>query len=565
MSPRLPLLVVFLFALVPAAHAQRGYAPLRESAEPPMADDPNAAAILQQAGNREPRTLAPGFRNLDVPAPAVVLRIQAPIMLALNQDVEVRIVVENVSRVAARNVTVIYPLAPDVVATKPATPVAVPQGRDLTWKFDNLAAGAQQVIVLTVKPPPNAADFESKARVVVEQEQSAKTKFSKSELKVSKTGPRQAQRFDILVFGVTVLNPSGLDLTDVTVSDKLPAGLTHRPDDDKDRAYTQGVAKLTSLVTDNGQTRTWKIDRLPAGQSRRFEYYVAASTAPAGTIEHQAYAVATGGAADTAIDKVELIEPKLEIKVEAPTRKSATLTAPTRITLTNRGPRALQNIVVTDQMDKCKLDQVGAGGQTLPNGVQWIVTSLQPNQTQVFDLVISKPEGGPVRQKVTAVYRGLTVPEEAVTEFEAVAKLTWDFRGNPATVEVNGEVVYEITLRNAGAARAENVRPTIRLPEELVVVKAEPENKVEGGNINFEPTTLPPNERATFRVRAKAVKASLGARVTAELSGDPFPTGAVTRQEMTAIGSNSAAPTPPPPMPAPATSQPVPVPPPPKP
>ena len=120
-----------------------GHAPLRESAEPPLADDPNKDSLLQAAA-REPRTLSPGVRNFDVPAPAVVLRVQAPTILALNQDIEVRLLLENVSRVAARNVTVVYPLPPGAVPAKAATPAAIIQGTDLVWKFDNLAAGQQQ-------------------------------------------------------------------------------------------------------------------------------------------------------------------------------------------------------------------------------------------------------------------------------------------------------------------------------------------------------------------------------------------------------------------------------------
>src|SRR5207249_1545022 len=156
-----------------------------------------------------------------------------------------------------------------------------------------------------------------------------------------------------------------------------------------------------------------------------------------------------GGVQDTATDKVELIEPKLEVRAEAPAQKSATLPASVRVTLTNRGPRALQNIVVTDQMDPCKVEDL-SGGQPLKNGVQWIVPSLAPNQSRTLEVVVHKPDGGPVRHRVTAVYRGLTVAAEATTEFEAVAALSWDFKGTPATVEVNGEVVYEITLRNSG-------------------------------------------------------------------------------------------------------------------
>ncbi len=417
--------------------------------------------------------------------------------------------------------------------------------------------------MLTVKPPPGATDLETKARVVVEQEQAVRTKLAQAALKVTKTGPKQALRFDILVLGVTVTNTSEIELRDVTVQDRLPPGLVHRPDDDKDRLYAQGPARLVGQVGDNGQTRTWKIDRLGPHESRTIEYYVVAATAPAGPVEHTAFAQAAGGAQDTAKDRVELVEPGLDVKVEAPPRKAATMPAAVRITLTNRGPRNLQNIVVTDAMDPCQRESVG-GGQELKDGVQWIVPSLPPNQSKTLEVVLSKPDGGRVGHKVTAVYRGLPVQAEAATEFEAVAALRFDFRGTPATVEVNGEVTYEITLRNSGSAPATNIRPVIVLPEELAVVKAEPEHKVEGGKVTFEPlATFPPNNRAIFRVKAKAVKASLWARVTAEVGGDPFPTGPLVRQEMTAIGASPSAP--PAPAPPAAVPLPVPVPPPPRP
>jgi uncharacterized repeat protein (TIGR01451 family) len=557
MSRLLPVLTVLALVIVNSQAAAQ-YA-MRESAEPPLADNPKAEEIVRLAATQQMRPYVAPVRTLEVPAPAVTLRVTAPATLAMNQDVDVRLVVENVSRVAARNVMVVYTLPPGAtpVKTVPPTPPEQPYPGCATWKIENLVAGGHQEFLLTVKPPRGVAEFDSKARVIVDQEQSTRTRFAKSELKLTKTGPKQALRFDILVFGITVTNPSDLEVRDVTVTDKLPAGLVHRPDEDKDRPFTQGPARLTGGVTDEGQTRTWKIDRLAAKESRRIEYYVAATAAVAGMVEHRVFAQAAGGAQDTAIDKVELIEPKLELKAEAPPRKSATVPAAARITLTNTGPRLLQNIVVTDLLDPCKLESVGGGGQQLPDRVQWIVPTLGINQTKVFDLTVSKSDGGIVRHKVTAVYRGLTQPAEAQTEFEAVAVLAYDFRGTPTTVEVNGEVVYEITVRNSGAAAATNIRPSIELPAELTLVKAEPENKAEGGRVTFEPIpTLPPNARATFRVTAKAIKPSVGAHVQAELGGDPFPTGPIKRQEITAIGANPAAP----PAPVPAGNVPLPVP-----
>ncbi len=557
MFRHLPLLTLLAMAFTTTAAFAQRYA--YQSVEPPLADDPRASEIIRLAATQQSRPYVPPVRSYDLPAPAVSLRVMAPTTLALNQDVEVRLVVENVSHVAARNVMVVYTLPKDATPVKsvpalltdPAYPGCV------TWKIENLAAGGRQEIVLTVKPAPGSPELESKARVIVNEEQSARTKFAKSELKLTKMGPKQALRFDILVFGVTVTNPSDVELRDVTVTDKLPAGLVHRPDEDKDRPYTQGPARMTSGVTDDGQTRTWKIDRIAAKESRRIEYYVAATAAAAGVVEHRVFAEAAGGAQDTATDKVELFEPKLELKVEAPPRKLANVPAAVRITLTNTGSRALQNIVVTDLLDPCKLESVSGGGQQLPDRVQWIVPTLRPNQPQVFDLSVSKADGGIVRQKITAVYRGLSQPAEAQTEFDAVAALAYDFRGSPTTIEVNGEVIYEITVRNTGSAAATNIRPTIELPPELAFVKAEPENKVEGGKVTFAPIAkLSPNDRATFRVTAKALKPSVGAVVKAELGGDPFPTGPIKRQEMTAIGGSPAAPA----VPAPAGNVPRPVP-----
>jgi uncharacterized repeat protein (TIGR01451 family) len=558
MSRRLPLLAVFALAILGSrSPAQQGYAYRTQSAEPPLADDPDAAKKIQLAmAQRNPPPSVMPVRTLDTPSPTVVLRVQAPAALPTGQDVEVRLVIENLSRVPAKNVSVVYALQNAGFVKSLPVPADQPGG-SVVWKFETLAAGGRQEIVLTVKPPPGVAEFESKARVIVDQEQTAKTKFAQAAIKITKTGPSKALQYDILVFGVTVTNPSDIELHDVTVQDKLPAGLVHRPNEDQER-LTQGAAKITSAITDQDQTRTWRIDRLGPRETRHLEYHVFAATAPPGPIKHQVFAQAGAGAQDTATDSVELVEPKLELKAEAPPRKAANVPATVRISVTNTGPRLLQNILVTDLLDPCKVENVGGGGQTLQNRVQWIVPSLGPNRTQVLELTVSKADGGAVRHKVSAVYRGHTPPPaEAATEFEAVAALAYDFRGSPTTVEVGGEVAYEITVQNNGSAAATNIRPVIQLPAEMTLVKAEPENKADGGKVVFEPIpTLPPKGHATFRVTAKAMKPSVGARAIAELGGDPFPTGPVTRQEMTAIGANPTAPANPPP----AGNTPLPVP-----
>jgi uncharacterized repeat protein (TIGR01451 family) len=552
----LTVLAVLAVAAVPlSSPAQNGYG-MRESVEPPLADNPKADEIIQLAkAQQQGRPYVPPVRTVDVPAPAVVLRMQAPTALVVSQNVEIRMTVENVSRALAKNVVVYCTLPAGAGQAKAAVPApTTAAGLELAWKFDKLDPAERKEIVLTVAAQAGSADLVTKGRVVIEQEQSTKTTFAQGKLVVVKTVPPKAQRFDIMVFGLDVSNTGTVDLSNVTVSDRVPAGLVHRPDGD-----------AGSIISPDGATRTWKIDRLAAGQIRRLQYQVAAATAPVGKYDLSTTATADGNITVTDAKSVVLIDLKLELKAEAPPRISATVPATVKFTLTNGGQRALQNIVVTDLLDPCKLDNVGGGGQDLSDHgtghgtgrVQWIVPTLGSKQSKVFDLVVSKSDGGVVRQKITAVYRGMPVSAEAQTEFDAVAALAYDFRGTPTTVEVGSEVVYEINVRNSGAAAATNIRPSIELPPELTLVKAEPENKVAGGKVTFEPIPkLAPNDRATFRVTAKAVKPSVGAHVQAELGGDPFPTGAIKRQEVTAIGASPAAP----PAPVPAGNVPLPVP-----
>ncbi len=544
-----------LLAAVPAALGQHYY----QSPEPPLADE--SGAPIQQAGAREPGLLAANVRLSESPAPVVSVHVRAPAALPVDQNVELRIVVENSSRVPARNVVVSY-------AGKGANYVkSVPQqtaasADTFSWQFPALAAGERKEIVLTVKPPPGATELESKARVTFEHEHSARTRFAKPELKLTKIGPESALCQDILIFILEVTNPGPVELTDVKLTDTLPDGLKHRPDEEKDRPFSQGPLKLINLVTPDGRTRTWTIPRLGPGQTRRVEYYVAAEARPAGLVEHTGQAEAAGGVKAAAQGKVTLAELALELNAEAPPRRAAAVPARVLITLTNRSPRPLRNILVTDQMlDDCKLEAVSAGGQQFSNKVQWIVPAIAPNETRQLDLVVRRPEGGQVRHKVSAVYRGLTREKTTATEFDAAAALSWDFRGEPATVEVNGVVTYTLTVRNTGAAPATNVRPVVTLPPSLDVDKAEPAHRVQGKQITFEPVTLPANARATFLVRAKAVQPHLQATVQAELYADLFPSGAVRRDAVTAIGGSDPA-APPPPTPTAPARVPTPVPPP---
>jgi uncharacterized repeat protein (TIGR01451 family) len=325
----------------------------------------------------------------------------------------------------------------------------------------------------------------------------------------------------------------------VQVTDVLPPGLEHRFDADKPAKAGQP----TAVMNEPGR-RTWNVGRVAAGQTQRFDYHVHARQI--GLIEHTAVATAAGKTVESKAQpvKVKVTELQLEMKVTAPPREVASRAAKLQVTLRNLSLRPLDNIAVTDVvLDSCKLEAISGSGQLFDRQVQWIVPTLRPNETLTLELMVRNANGGPVRHQVKAVYRGLTKTAEAATEFDATATLKWDLRGSTPTTEVNGEVTYTLAVRNVGSGPATNVRPTLTLPPELVYLKAQPlMHKADGSRIAFEPVTLPAGAEAVYQISARAIRATVAARVEAELAADVYTSGPVRKQEVTAIGGSAPRP-----------------------
>jgi len=531
---RLPFVIAVLLALAGRSAAQYRFPP--ETVEPPRAD---AATPIQPVAGIEPRALPTAVRALDTPAPVVQLRILAPTVAPAAQQMDLKLVVENFSRVAAKEVVVVYLPPAGTSVAKAEPPPAGQQANGVTWRLDSLAAAGRKEIAVTLKLPAEAAELEHNARVYHAHDQTVRTRLSKPGLVVRKTGPEVAQQHDILVFGVEVTNTGGVDLTDVQVTDELPPGLEHRLDAEKQATFGQPTP-----VVNEPARRTWNVGRIAAGQTQRFDYHVHARQV--GSFEHAAVATAAG---QTVVSKappvkVKISELQLEMKVTAPPREAASRPAKLQITLRNLSLRQLDNIAVTDVvLDSCKLEAISGGGQLFDKQVQWIVPTLRPNETLTLELLVRNANGGPVRHQVRSVYRGLTKTGEAATDFDATAVLKWDLRGSTPTTEVNGEVTYTLVVRNVGSGPATKVRPTLTLPPELTYLKAQPlMHKADGQRVTFDPVTVAAGAEVTYQVSARAIRATAAARLDAELTADVLTEGPVRRQEVTAIGGSGPRP-----------------------
>src|SRR5262245_60877044 len=103
--PRTPFSFVMAAVLLLAAPSPGQYRLPPETVEPPLADE---STPIQPVAGGEPRTLPTAVRTVDTPAPLVQLRILAPTVAPAAKEMDLKLVVENFSRVAAKEVVVVY-------------------------------------------------------------------------------------------------------------------------------------------------------------------------------------------------------------------------------------------------------------------------------------------------------------------------------------------------------------------------------------------------------------------------------------------------------------------------
>jgi uncharacterized repeat protein (TIGR01451 family) len=449
----------------------------------------------------------------DPPAPVVILRVRVPASVAAGQDLEYRICVENCSPAPAHHVLVRNPLPANARFVR-ASPEPNVHDTELVWRLGTLEGGAKQEIVLFLAPT-GGDEVKNCARVQFEHGECVTTRVDRPALSMHKNGPTQALLSQTLNYQLTLTNTGSADLTNLLLTDILPAGLEH----------ASGKDRLS-----------WILGVLAPGQTQTVDYQVVARKP--GRLCNKAIATATGGFREEIDSCVTVGEMKLGLSMTGPERRYLNTPAAYQVTVSNPGTVPLTNLVINDPVPvQTAFVDASDGGKLIGSQVQWIIGTLPPAESRTVEVRLRALTPNRIcNQAIATAERGLMKQAEFCTEFTGASALALEVEDTEDPVEVGGETSYNVTVRNPGTKPVTRVQIIATVPEQMTVTRAAgaSDNRKEGQKIIYEPLTLQAGGEVRFRIDVKALRAG-DARFKVELTADQLTAGPVLQEESTTI------------------------------
>ncbi|RIJ41670.1 CARDB domain-containing protein [Pontibacter oryzae] len=328
-------------------------------------------------------------------------------------------------------------LANRIPATLTVVSTSASQGSvsNNTWSVGTLASGATQTLTITAKPNTSnttisltgtqthteydAVDSNNSATVTVNVRAAADIAVSNA---VS-TGPYYVG--NNVTYTVTATNNGPNSVSNVTVTDKLPAGVT--------------FVSSSAGASYNATTGVWTIPALNSGASTTMT--LTGTLNQAGTISTTA-AVNTSSAyydsnsANNSASNSITVEGQSDVQVTGSV-SNANPEFNEVITYTfqvkNNGPSSATNVVLTNQIPATLTVVSTSASQGSVSNNTWSVGSLASGATQTLTIT-AKPNTGNTAISVTGT--------QTHTEYDAVAS------NNAATVNVNVRTAADIAVAN---------------------------------------------------------------------------------------------------------------------
>ncbi|MCP3905277.1 MAG: DUF11 domain-containing protein [Planctomycetes bacterium] len=357
-----------------------------------------------------------------------------------------------------------------------------------TWALGTLAPkGSQRIRVNATAPTEGTVG--SCATVTYASSLCATIPVVSPKLRLTKTGPSSVLACDDIVYQFEVTNTGTGSLPDVKITDALPNGLAS---------------------ADGGRNLTFNAGTLNAGQSKRFTGRAKASRP--GRYENRAAAAGGGLNVQSGTVVTVVRQPVLTISKSCPGTQYIGKSVNYEMQISNTGDGEAREVVVTDTLANGLEFMSASDGGRFANGVvTWNLGTLAPRATKTVTLR-AMPSGADtyVNNVSARGYCAKAVTDSCSTKVTGIPAILLEVVDIEDPVRVGEVETYVITITNQGSAPDTNIAIVCTLESyQAYESSSGPTTAAVRGNIvTFTPLgTLGPKEKATYRVKAKSVRA----------------------------------------------------------
>ncbi len=441
-------------------------APPKDPADPlPAAKEPPGGAAASPAGSTQdgkmPWILSPDRLPLAPSSAAVTVEVQAPATANVNKSTKFKIVVKNTGASPAMSVAV-YDRLPEGLLFEKAEPAPMdPIGDMLVWQLDSLPAGAEKVITVTVKPT-RTGDFDHAPTVRLLTGSRARTLVKEPKLKVEITQDESGKvlKGKFVTFAVHVTNNGSGTARNVIVHAKLSPGLKQEYGSEVEVKFKEDLGRE---ALNSGESETLPLEvEAGAGGLQKCEVW-----AESADVTDRPEAHAEAG--------VEVVEPKLELKLKGSQTKYTDTVARYTLTISNPGTATAKNARAKIWLPLGgKLEAVPPGAKygASDRSLFWPLGEIEPNAPP-RELSFLMTVGGAGRYDVKAAIQADTCPrkdDRCTTEVVGMPDIKCTVEEKRRVLDVGEETVYEIHMKNVGSLDAKKLLVTAKLTDNMDLI-----------------------------------------------------------------------------------------------
>ncbi len=344
--------------------------------------------------------------------------------------------------------------------------------------------GSAQVKVQVIRPPQGG-----ERDPLVLGESTTRVTWTTSQVAVQIAGPESVELNDNPTYRITVSNPGTMAANSVYVRAMVPTGFQ--------------VTSVSPVGQQIGSRLDWTLAQLRPGEEQVFE--VSYRVTQSGTARHCVSVQSAGGTpiedclttqVTTEALYIEMIGPNPEIPLQIGQDIEY------QVTVSNRGDRALTDVVVTDRFDVGLAHREGAGP------IEWPLGRLDPGQSRQLGLAFRIAQEGRHCHSLEATATG-TPPARTgacvIGRPEPRRDLSVEKTG-PAQMTEGERADFMVVVRNTGEATLGNLQIVDQYgPEFRLVMMDPPESSAERNRVVWYVTRLEPGETRQFKVTCQAM------------------------------------------------------------